>query len=199
MENKTNNDLFSEMGYTDADGNEITKEQQQGLEDQTEKAEKAKIEKFIADQENCSNNYVLGFIGSLVGALIGAIPWGIAGATGYFVAWLGFLIAILSSKGYDLCKVKTTKIKAVFVIVTSVIAVFVGQVIGDIIYLYFSPDYSPYFSENLNYYMSHLGEMLEANGENIGIGIFFVFLGGCSVIVDIFKKNKLIKTYKKEG
>ena len=29
----------------DADGNDITKEQQQGLEDQTEKDEKAKIEK----------------------------------------------------------------------------------------------------------------------------------------------------------
>jgi len=112
------------------------------------------IETILKDHESRSTNYYIGFLGAFVGALIGAVPWGIVGSMGYFVGWLGFLISFLSSKGYDLCKVRTSKIKVVFVIISSVIAVFVGQIICDVIILKTDPDLSAHFSEDYKYYIS---------------------------------------------
>lgn len=197
MENK-NNDLFSEMSYTDTHGNEITAGQKQQLDKQLNQAQCEKIESYIKEQESRSTNYLLGFAGALIGALLGAIPWGVVAAGGYFVGWLGFLVALLSSKGYDVCKVKTNKIKVICVIITSIIAVFAGQIISDIIFLKTNADFSPYFNENINYYFSNIGEMMSANTENILLGLLFVFLGGYTVIRDITKNNKLIKMYKGE-
>ena len=54
---------------------------------------------YLEKQNSLSDNYLLGLLGALVGALVAAIPWAVVSSQGWFVAWLGYLIAILASKG----------------------------------------------------------------------------------------------------
>ena len=49
-------------------------------------------------QEN-KQNYLLGAVGAVLGAIIGTVPWALASMSGWFVAWLGFLIGFLAQKG----------------------------------------------------------------------------------------------------
>jgi len=76
-------------------------------------------------------NYLLGLFGALLGAIVGAIPWAIVYCLGWFVGWLGFLIGIAAVFGYNLlCKKKG--IPTVLIIIISVIiGVAAGQVMGD--------------------------------------------------------------------
>ena len=64
-----------------------------------------------------------GILGAALGAVVGAIPWAIAFYAGWFVGWLGLLIGVASKKGYELLGGKETKVKAVSVIVSSLISV----------------------------------------------------------------------------
>jgi len=70
-----------------------------------------------------SGNTGLGILGAALGAVVGAIPWAIAFYAGWFVGWLGLLIGVASKKGYELLGGKETKVKAVSVIVSSLISV----------------------------------------------------------------------------
>ena len=131
---------------------------------------------YIEDQDSRSSNYFLGFLGSLLGALIGAIPQGLVASTGWFVGWLGFLIAIASSKAYDLCKVKTNMIKFWCVLASIIIGVIFGQAICELV----------------------SGQDIRLDSEGLAWGYAFAFLGGISVLIDIRKKAKLTKKFKSE-
>ena len=56
---------------------------------------------YLEKQDSLSDNYLLGLLGALVGGLVAAIPWAVVSSQGWFMAWLGYLIAIGASKGND--------------------------------------------------------------------------------------------------
>lgn len=148
---------------------------------------------FFETQNSLSKNYLLGFIGALAGGLIGAIPWGIVSSFGWFVGWLGFLIAFLASKGYDLMKVRVNMNKLWCVIVAIIVGVLFGQIISDVISIATDSEVSGDLVLIFNYYKSHFGEYLKINAANLGMGYLFAALGSFSVIRDIRIENKRLK------
>lgn len=79
-------------------------------------------------QENAAKKGSIagGIIGALLGAAIGAVLWAVVGMLGYIASIIGFVIAFLASKGYDLLKGRQGVIKMVVLIVCVVLAVFAG-------------------------------------------------------------------------
>lgn len=76
-----------------------------------------------------------GVLGALIGALVGAIPWFLASSfTGWFIGWLGFLIAYAACFGYQkLGGYRSTRFAMGCVITVSVLALFLAE-IGSFIY-----------------------------------------------------------------
>lgn len=67
-----------------------------------------------------------GIIGALLGAAIGAVAWTLIGMAGYIASIIGFVIAFLADKGYDLLKGRQGVIKMIVLIVCVVLAVGAG-------------------------------------------------------------------------
>lgn len=148
---------------------------------------------YLETQNSLSKNYLLGFIGALAGGLIGAIPWGIVSSFGWFVGWLGFLIAVFASKGYDLMKVRPNINKLWCVIVAIIVGVLFGQIISDVISIATDSEVRGDLVLIFNYYKSHFVEYLKINAANLGMGGLFAALGSFSVIRDIRIENRNLK------
>lgn len=69
-----------------------------------------------------------GFIGALLGAAIGAVAWALVGMMGYIASIIGFVIAFLADKGYDLFKGRQGTVKMIVLILCVVLAVFAGTI-----------------------------------------------------------------------
>lgn len=69
---------------------------------------------------------VTGFIGALLGAAIGAVAWAAVGTMGYIASIIGFVIAFLADKGYDLFKGRQGTVKMIVLIICVVLAVAAG-------------------------------------------------------------------------
>lgn len=165
-------------------------EEQQRIE--REQQEKAFAKAYIEKQNSLSNNYLLGFVGALVGGLIGAIPWAIVSSQGWFVAWLGYLIAVAASKGYDFMKVKTDMKKLWCVAGAVIIGVLAGQIMSDMISIAMDEELGGVFSTVFEYYKNNFGEYLSINAGNLILGYIFAALGGFSVLRDIKKESVIL-------
>ena len=160
---------------------------------ENEQREREAARAYIEQHNSLSKNYLLGFIGALGGALIGAIPWAIVSSFGWFVGWLGFLIALLASKGYDLLRVRRNMNKLWCVIIAIIIGVLFGQVLSDIIYIAMDNDVRGDLALIFIYYKAHFLEYLKINAANLGIGYLFAALGSYSVIRDIKNESTKLK------
>lgn len=132
----------------------------------------------------------------MVGALVAVIPWAVVSSQGWFVAWLGYLIAIVASKGYDLMKVKTNMKKLWCVLAAVVISVFAGQIMSDMIVIATDEELGHMFSDLFSYYANNFGEYLSINIKNLALGYVFAALGSLSVFVNIKKETALIESLK---
>ena len=151
---------------------------------------------YLEKQNSLSDNYLLGLLGALVGALVAAIPWAVVSSQGWFVAWLGYLIAIGASKGYDLMKVKTNMKKLWCVLAAVVIGIFAGQITSDMIVIATDEELGHMFSDIFSYYANNFGEYLSINIKNLALGYVFAALGALSVLVNIKKETALIESLK---
>lgn len=158
-----------------------------------ERREREAARAYIDQQNSLSKNYLLGFIGALAGALVGAIPWAIVSSFGWFVGWLGFLIALLASKGYDLLRVKRNMNKLWCVIIAIIIGVLFGQILSDIIYIAMDNDSRGDLAMIFLYYKDHFLDYLKINVANLGMGYLFAALGSYSVIRDIKNESTKLK------
>ena len=168
---------------------------EQGKNEQ-ELQKRAIAKAYIEKQNSLSDNYLLGLLGALVGALVAAIPWAVVSSQGWFMAWLGYLIAIGASKGYDLMKVKTNMKKLWCVLAAVVIGVFAGQMMSDMIVIATDEELGHMFSDIFSYYANNFGEYLSINIKNLALGYVFAALGGLSVLVNIKKETALIESLK---
>ncbi len=81
--------------------------------------------------------YFTGILGGLLGALVGAVPWFlVATFTGFFVGWLGFLVAWCSYFGYRLFRgVKNKAFALSVIIICSVAAIIFSDFCGNMVAL----------------------------------------------------------------
>ncbi len=84
------------------------------------------VYQYAQDEKKNQGNLIGGIIGALLGALIGAVVWMIVGMLGYIASIVGFVIAFLADKGYDLLKGRQGVIKMIVLIVCVVLAVGAG-------------------------------------------------------------------------
>ena len=190
LKNESNpEDLFSKM-ETNLSADETigfeedsSIDQEDSLLQEQRSREEAKI--YLKKYNSLSDNYVLGFIGALLGGLVGAIPWAIVSSAGWFVAWLGYVIAIAASKGYDLMKVKAKMIKIWFVAIAVIVSVFAGQIMSDMISVATDSELNGMFMYVFEYFVDNFAEYLSINAVNLVLGLVFAVIGGFSVLKEI--------------
>lgn len=78
-----------------------------------------------------------GLLGAVLGTIIGMIPWIIITALNWpLVGWLGFVIAFLAKKGYEILGGKPSKAKFPIILISSIVGIFLAQLIGQCIFFY---------------------------------------------------------------
>lgn len=198
----TTNDLFGKMEsnvqHTEVQSLSpeeiVAAEEQKRIEKERQEREFARA--YLQKHNSMSDNYALGFIGALLGGLVGAIPWAIVSSMGWFVAWLGYVIAIAASKGYDLMKVKVSMKKMWFVAIAVIIGVFAGQIMSDMISIAVDSEFDGMFWYVFAYFAENFGEYLSINAANLFLGLVFAALGGFSVLKEIKKETAIINEMK---
>ena len=128
-----------------------------------------------AEHAEIKNNYLLGTIGAIGGALVGSIAWVVIGLLGYFAAIAGVAISFCAAKGYTLMKGKVTKPAIVIICIVCVVVLILAQFI--------------------TYDILLLRDAAES-GEQIGIidSLFYTVLGIVSVpeLTSMFVKDCLL-------
>lgn len=81
---------------------------------------------YVQEAQEKKGSIIGGIIGALAGAAIGAVAWTLVGMMGYIASIIGFVIAFLADKGYDLLKGRQGVIKMIVLIVCVVLAVCAG-------------------------------------------------------------------------
>lgn len=81
---------------------------------------------YAQEPQEKKGSIIGGFIGALGGAAIGAVIWAAVGMLGYIASIVGFVIAFLADKGYDLLKGRQGTIKMIVLILCVVLAVGAG-------------------------------------------------------------------------
>lgn len=91
-----------------------------------------------ANAERATNEdttYEQGFIGAILGGLLGAVLWALVLNMGYIVSVLGLGIGYLADKGYNLFRGRQGKGKIAALIISVIIAVVIGTIGADVITL----------------------------------------------------------------
>ena len=81
---------------------------------------------YVQETQEKKGSVITGFIGALLGAAIGAVAWAAVGMMGYIASIIGFVIAFLADKGYDLFKGRQGTVKMVILIICVVLSVAAG-------------------------------------------------------------------------
>lgn len=109
------------------------------------------MEEYKAICSEPAYNLIGGILGAMIGALLGAVVWTLVGMLGYIASIVGFLIAFLDSKGYDLLHGCPGTCKLVTLIICVILAVLVGNM-GSAAFqlhqLYMDENYSLYLTES---------------------------------------------------
>ncbi len=74
----------------------------------------------------------LGILGGFLGAMLGGIVWMLVGMLGYMASIVGFVIAFLANKGYDLMGGKKGALKVITLVICTLLAVAVGNMGNEI-------------------------------------------------------------------
>lgn len=120
---------------------------------------------------------IRGILGAVLGVLIGMIPWAIITACDWsLVGWLGFVIAFLAKKGYELFGGKPSKAKFPILLISSVVGILLAQLIGQCAFLYLA------FAEyGMSIDISSLpGVLFSVYGDTLA----FYFQGGANITAD---------------
>ena len=142
-----------------------------------------------------------GFIGALLGASIGAVAWTLVGMLGYMASIVGFVIALLADKGYDMFKGRQGTVKMIVLILCVVLAVGVGTV-GTYVWM-IHDSYTEQYNELTELekklltiteaeYMQEVLSDSEVQGcmiKDAGMGLVFGLLGSFGLIKAAKKKK----------
>lgn len=154
---------------------------------------KTLISEYEEDKKK-KNNYLRGFFGSLVGAIIGSVVWIIIGALGFFASIAGFAISYCAFKGYETVKGKLN-VKGIIINVLTILLAFLfaqyavlfiecmkeidGMTLRGFIY------FTPILFSDLEFLKSLLPD--------VGLGLLFAFLGTYNTIHNKYKSAKYME------
>ncbi len=154
---------------------------------------------YQQEKNQNTGNTLMGVVGALLGGIIGSIPWAVALFFGWFVGWFGFITGIAAKKGYELFKGKNTRIKAVTLIIVSILCVVIAELAVQFIFMVQAitadPELSVYFTSAGDYISFFFNivftdtEVLTAIGIDILLGLVFAFLGIFSTLKEVFTET----------
>jgi len=156
-------------------------------------------EKFMADQEKYrlkSNRYFLGFVYSLVGALIGSIVWILIGIAGFVASIAGVAISYCAFKGYEIARAKISRKGIILNVFSIIIAFLIAQYIGLFLELRDEVTFSQFVY--ITPYLFRDWEFIKACLPNFGLGLLFAFLGCSGTISKQYKAAKYVDEFKIE-
>ncbi len=81
---------------------------------------------YPQEEKEQKGSIIGGIVGAFLGAAIGAVAWTLIGMAGYIASIVGFLIAFLADKGYDLLKGRQGLLKMIVLLLCVVLAVCAG-------------------------------------------------------------------------
>lgn len=128
---------------------------------------------------------IMGIIGALLGGLVGAVAFAIVAYIGFFISYLGFVIAIAATKGYDLLGGKQGASKRIVLIVVIFISVVAGFIMAN------SASYANALSVNFItgfrlFWQTFLQAPRVLFNMSFFIGLAFAYLGAWGVIRSSF-------------
>lgn len=146
------------------------------------------------EEKVMKNRYFIGFIASLIGALIGAIPWVLLYVYGEMIySLLAVIIAIGSYYGYKIVKAKIDKKLPIIIVITSLIAVTISTFVVIPILLINNEDI-PVNIDNIGLLYEN-SEFRIALFKDYSISVLFAVLGISGIIGNL---KKQISNGKKE-
>jgi len=157
------------------------------------------IEEHEAEMAEQKGSYLMGFIGAILGAAIGAALWAGVYYMGYMASIVGFVIGILAERGYNLFKGKKGGLKVAILIVLVIAGVVVGTLAGEWLTLYTMMQDGELIGYTAKDLLPLLMEAIEEEEvfmillKNIAMGIFFAALGVFALIRKTSKEAKPTK------
>lgn len=146
----------------------------------------------------------MGLLGALLGGLVGAIPWFIAYCLGWYVALFGLLIGLGAKKGYELLHGRESVAKAIIVILATVFAVFIMEVLSCVAYWMLDPEFAEYGLSFLDVFVAFF-QLLGQDAEfrvavlvDLLVGVIFAGVGIFALARDLFSvhaknRNTMVK------
>ena len=157
---------------------------------------------YVQEAQEPKGSLVGGVIGALLGAAIGAVAWAVVGVLGYIASIVGFVIAFLADKGYDLFKGRQGTVKMIVLIVCVVLAVAAGTVGSWVWYIHddYTEQYNALTEAEKKFgdimteaeYMQELLTDSEVQGEMLkdgALGLVFG-IGGAIGLISAARKGK---------
>jgi len=157
------------------------------------------IEEHEAEMAEQKGSYLMGFIGAILGAAIGAALWAGVYYMGYMASIVGFVIGILAERGYNLFKGKKGGLKVAILVVLVIAGVVVGTLAGEWLTLYTMMQDGELIGYTAKDLLPLLMEAIEEEEvfmillKNIAMGIFFAALGVFALIRKTSKEAKPTK------
>lgn len=156
---------------------------------------KAKID----DVENADKSYLSGFIGALIGGLLGAAIWGGVLYMGYVASIVGILIGFFASKGYDLLGGKQKKAKLLIILAVTILSVLAGTMgayLFEIVRLINVGELAGYLPSDAVWILIVMFEdpaFAQAVKGDILLGLLYGLLGCSVVLLNVHKETKSFK------
>lgn len=130
-----------------------------------------------------NGSYGSGFVGALLGGVLGSVVWGLVLTLGYLASVVGLLIGFLSERGYHLLHGRNGKGKLVILIVVLILSVILGTFLGECGIVYralLDEGITPTAGEVVTFLVMIVELEPAAMTEilaNLGLGLLFALLG----------------------
>lgn len=130
-----------------------------------------------------NGSYGSGFVGALLGGVLGSVVWGLVMTLGYLASVVGLLIGFLAERGYRLLHGRNGKGKLVILIVVIILSVILGTFLGEcgIVYRALQEEgLTPALSELPGFLALFIEIEPAVKREvlaNLGLGLLFALLG----------------------
>ncbi len=151
------------------------------------------MRKCMDEEKKRSSNFFFGFWGALSGALLGAILYACLRSNGVISSLMGLAIAYFASKCYDMTNVKRNINKLWCVVIACIIALPVGEFLGNVIATMADAENAQYLHVFVDYYLHNIGQFFIDSADSLFLGYVFAAMGSAKVFADIKAHDKKIE------
>lgn len=146
-----------------------------------------------------NGSYASGFVGALLGGVLGSVVWGLVLTLGYLASVVGLLIGFLAERGYHLLHGRSGKGKLVILIVVLILSVMLGTFLGECGVLYSAireEGITPTVGEVVTLLSMLIQEEPDVTREilsNLGLGLLFALLGAYYMLKRTHQETSIMK------